>query len=1059
MSSTYVSKPLVCRELIGRETELNELLVAVEQASQGQPRLALLAGEAGLGKTRLARELAEKCAAQGGLILSGQSSLNDRGLPFGPFLDAFRRHYLARAGNSQPETPATLAVLPYLLALLPELAPRYPEVKPLEIDLSSGSSAQQQNRLFHGLMTALRGLAAATSGPVLLLLEDLHWADETSLELLAFLARQLGVNGSGIGSTALTNQSDRLIIVGTYRHELLGESQSLSRLLMQLANQRQLYEIRLAPLGPTDHARLLSGILGQNVSEEYAALFYGRDEGNPFYAEELLGAMVAAGQLVQQDGRWRRQAGFELNLPMTLKASITERLVTLPSADQEALAYAAVIGREFDFDLLARVSGLAERELLAVLRRAISLQLIAEDNTFPGGGERYQFRHALTREAIYTEMLTRERRSCHRAVAEALEQSLKNPAHQPSNFSLTQRLAEHYWLAGLPERAAPYALEEAKHAARLFAFREERYYLQIALAALSETSPERLELLDRLGTLSLMAMEVPVALDWFGMAIEGYRRIGQPRRAAVLLASTTAVVWFFDSRKIVALLTEVEAAAKAAFADPLAQDLDALTIYAQFALSLAIADQHTQAAIWVGRAMALAENLTDLRKYGPLQLCMLATGIGQVDGSATEAEKGLTAMQQVLNFGRQFNLPEITMLGYGSLSASLISLGRSEQSEQVLQEIIEQGGNAESWETSSLFDRLTKIDLAWQCYFSGDWDKGIAQLRHDIAQNEQAGPLSLPTLRAVDRVPLAHFLIARHELEEAEQLLDFALPQIEPLGQFTYLALTLWGYAKLHTAANRPAQAADYYERLLALWKTTEDSGTIIPILLDAVKFYVDSGNLSKVQRWLDELRHLATATGNPALQAALWEAEGALEAHPVLGTRGGLEKSVGLLRQAVDGWAALRRRPQQGLASLRLASVLLSTVPGAKMPPGSREEADNLLNWTVAEFERLKMPLALAEAENLRHLTRLDVQTKRRSTLEEARRPYKDLTRRELQVLVQLAAGLTNKEIGLTLKITEGTVELHVNHILSKLGCDTRTQAATYAIEQGWAKSQLPTG
>jgi DNA-binding CsgD family transcriptional regulator len=1084
MSVSYVGKPLVCRELVGREVELARLVEAVNQSQQGLPQLVLLAGEAGLGKTRLSRELVQVAAGQGALVLTGQASLSDRALPFGLFLDAFRRYY--GANPSQP----SLAALPYLLRMLPELAPLFPNITPHELD-SSGSPAQQQSRLFHDLLNVLRGLAA--SQPVVVVLEDLHWSDDTSLELLAFLARQLEVNGSGIAGESSPPggrpAQNRLMLLGSYRSDMLNESQALSRLLVQLANQRQLYEVKLAPLSAADHARLLAAILGQPVSEEYAGLLFQRDEGNPFYAEELIGAMVAAGQIQLQEGRWRRQPGLELSLPLSLKASITERLVSLPEADQEVLAFAAVIGREFDFDLLADLTGLAERELLAVLRRSISLQLIAEDKELASGrlrsGERYQFRHALTREAIYTEMLTRERRSRHRAVAEALEKRMKdevgrmkeNSPH-PSSFAegtqtriLHPLLAEHYWQAGLAGRAAPYALQEARRAAKLLAFREERYYLQIVLAAMDEANPDRLPLLERLGTLSLMVMEVPVALDWLRQAIAGYRQAGQPRRAAVVQASMSFVVWFFDSQQLPALMAELGMAAltMAGDPDPASQDLDALTVYAQVALSLAIADQHSQAAAWVTRSLELAESLEDPRKSGPIQLCGLATAISKVDGTGQEAEAGLAAMEQALNFGQQHNLPELVALAYSSLASSFISLGYSDRSEQILKKLSSQNA-ADSWESGSLFDRLTKLDLAWQCYFAGDWEQGINLLRQDIAQNEQAGPYGLPTISAVDRVPLAHFLTGLHQLEEARACLDAALPKIEPLGQFTYMALILWGYAKLSGATNQFVQAAEYYDRVLALWKTTEDTGTIIPVLLDGVKFFVDRGNLPKSRAWLDELRALAEKTGNRLAQAAWLEAESIFEAHPVLGTRGGADKAIQGLRLAVEAWAGLRRRPQQAAAATRLAALLLEaesrtsgtaskTGRAVKPPvaqPATREEADRLLSMAAAEYERLGMPVELEAVEALRRRARLDIQHKRRSTLEEARRPFKDLTRREMQVLLQLAAGLTNKEIGTTLQITEGTVELHVNHILAKLDCDTRTQAAAYAIEQGWAKPQL---
>jgi DNA-binding CsgD family transcriptional regulator len=1089
MSHSYVSKPLVCQALIGRETEMSLLAEALRQAEQGRPQLVMLAGEAGLGKTRLCEELAQLAAElPGAQVLWGQARLSDRAWPFGPFLDAFRRYFGTNVGLNQ-------TVLAYFLRLLPELTPFFPDIKPLELN-TQGSPAQQQNQLFHTLLSGIQALIDQQAcRPLLLILEDLHWADESSLEFLAFLARQLGVNGNGAAPGA-DYPPLPIILVGTYRSELLlaspgGEVASqgrLARLLLQLASQRQLYELRLSPLSVAEHRRLLSDVLGQSLPDECARLLFEWDEGNPFYAEELIAAMVADGQLSLQEGSWQHPPGFELSLPLSLKASIIERVVSLPENAQTALACAAVIGQEFDFELLAALSGLSERELLDVLRQAISLQLLAEDSAlFARSAERYQFRHTLTRETIYAEMLVRERRALHCALAETLEKKLQVEAAQrqspgfngfaPSfdlaslSFSLRPLIAEHYWLAGLPERAAPYALQEAWRAAHLLAFREERYYLQIALAAMEEQNPERWPLLERLGSLSLMVQEVALALDWLWQAVEGYRQAGQSRRAAGVLASLSYVIWFFDSQQLPPLLAELGAAAHviAHDPDPAAQDLNALLVYAQMALSLAIADQHSQAAQWVARSMALAAQLEDEGKYGSIQLCLLASGISQVDGSAEEVAIGLASIRQVLNFGQQHHLSDLVVLSYHALVSSLLSLGYSDSlplSASVLDFDFVLTGLFEPWEVSgaswpsgSLFERLSRINLAWQCYFYGDlsqteWDQEdiVVRLRQDIKQNERFGRSSLPTLSALDRIPLAHFLIARYELEEAQFHLETALPKIEPLGQFTYLALTLWGFARLHTMANQPDPALEYYERVLTLWQATEDTGTIIPILLDGIEFMVDNDHLLKADSWLAELRQLVEATSNPLAKAAWLEATGALAAHPALPLKGSKRLAINSLRQAVEAWEGLKRRPQQAKASVRLAQLLLEQA-GAKATRGAnslRQEAARLLAWAASEYEHLKMPLAWHEVEALRGEAQLHVPCQRPGPGVEAR----PLTQREMQVLLHLAVGMSNKEIGVALKITEGTVASHVTHILAKLGCATRTQVAAYALEQGWVNA-----
>jgi len=1023
MPDTFLAKPLLCLELIGREQELRAIISALKLATAGKPQLLLLGGEAGLGKTRLCRALTETCQADGILTLVGQALVQDQALPFGPFLDAFRRYY---SNLARQDTKTIPPGLPYFLRLLPELAALFPEAAPVALEIG-GMPAQQQQHLFQSILNGLR--AELQHQPLTLILEDLHWADETSLELLAFLVRQLGLNQP-------TASTEPLLLFATYRSDALGDNPALSRLLMQLNNQRQLQEIRLNPLSSADHTRLINSILGQSVSTEYSSLLFSRDEGNPFFTEELLGAMVATGQLQQQNGRWVRQPGLVLSLPLSLKASITERVASLPTPDQETLAYAATIGREFDFDLLASLGSPSERELLATLRRAINLQLISEvtnplsPDTLEN--ERYQFRHALTREAIYSDMLTRERRLRHRAVAEAL---VKQPNYSPEKFD--RLVAEHYSLAALSEQARPYALREAERARQLFAFGEERHYLQIALASLNETNPERLAVQHRLGLLSLAVMDVPAALDWLNKAKEGYRQAGMTRRGAMVLVDLTFTAWFFDPARHPILLEEQEEAARLTYADPesSAQDIDALSIYSNAAFGLAAADMHTRALEWVERSFVISEKIDNPMKYGSLQMSILARGVATVDGPASGVENGLADIRQVVDFALQYSLPDLVMLSYSVLFMSLVNLGKNERAEQLMQEISDYEQRASMPPTSNL--------KGWQRYYSGDWETAIAELGIGIEY------VPIPTVNALYRATLAHLLLSRHQLAEAEQHLKAADPVVEPL-QFAYISTVLWGFARLHALSRRATQATEYYDRIMELWENTSDRDTIIPILLDGVRFYADNGSPWKSNRWLIALKKVYDETTNPVAKAALLEAEGIQAASEGANTEG-----IEYLSQAVTVWQELKRPYYQAQAMLRLAGLLLSQPNPGK---NDRIRAEELLQIVGEIFRKLGVTAGLDEVEELRQKSGLENQSKRRATLESARQPFKGLTRREVQVLVQLAAGLTNKEIAATLQITEGTVELHVNHILGKLGCDSRTQAAAYAIEQGWVKAHLPT-
>ena len=1054
MSST---KPLLCQELIGREHELQELGEALQSTANGKPQLVLLAGEAGLGKTKLCRTFIESSQAHGALVLFGQATSQDKALPFGIFSDAFYRYFTITTRTGSTSTDFMPPSFAFLLQILPELAPLFPGVMPVQSQ-TEGTTEQRRQALFHNILRGLQSLAQASAEPVLLILEDLHWADETSLELLTFLASRLETNKT---STSLTEEasSASLLILGTYRTEALPDSPALDRLLVQLRAQRRVNEIHLAPLSLTEHQGCVSSILRQPVPEEFATLLFTWDEGNPFFTEELLGAMVAAGQLQFYQGGWLIEPDTRPPLPPSLTAAIFERVRRLPATDQEVLAYAAVIGRTFDFTLLATLSSLDERQLVTILRRAMNAQLISEiTSTQPMAlvnteQDRYQFRHTLTREAIYDQMLAPERRMRHRIVAEMLEKLVVDSTAPPGIAGPTKQLdnlarfmAEHYWLAGLAEKARPYALYEAERASRVFAFREEGHYLHMAQASLPQDSPERLDLLLRLGMVSLGVYDLAGALQWLNQAKIGYQRIGQPHQALRVLAQMLLPSWLLAAYPMPVLLAEVEDTAKAIFTDSsMSNDVNILVTSSQIALWWVMDGQHARATAWIERAVALFDVVTDPQKEVALQVSYLMRGWIRTHEDRVSVEAGLAEIREVLHFASLNSLPDVIILSYASLAAALIFLGRGDEARQALEELAEYGRR--SGTSQYVFH------VGWQHFFSGErWKEAIELLYRDIDHTEQA---NIPSYTAPDRIILAHFLIARNELAEAQVQLEAAQPTIELCDEYLYLAQMWWGFARLQTAQGNMQQAEVYYERLLNRWKTTGDTQLIQPILLDVVELYAETNKLLKARRWLEDLKAVVLVTGNPVGAAALLEAEGV-----VVAKEGAMEQAIHALRQAVEAWSKLKRPYQQTLASQRLASLLLnwarrkSTSRVARQ--SAREEADALLRWATAVYELLHIPIGLETVKMLRASTRLESQGKRRRTLLAHHLPH-GLTPREMQVLLQLAAGSTNKEISTDLCISTSTVEVHITNIFNKLGCHTRTQAATYAIAQGWITAQMP--
>jgi len=689
------------------------------------------------------------------------------------------------------------------------------------------------------------------------------------------------------------------------------------------------------------------------------------------------------------------------------------------------------------------------------LRRAKNVQLISEvTNTQPSTPtireeERYQFRHALTREAIYDQMMAPERRLRHRAVAETLEQLTTNDPHATlanstrSLDDVSHLLVEHYWLAGLLDKARPYALHEAERARRIFAFREERYYLHIAQGSLSEDSPERFLFLQRMGMLSLGIYDFDGALHWLNLAKAGYQRIGQHHQALQVMANLLLINWFLASPSLPDLLAEVESAAEAAFADPdpAGRDVETLVAASLLAHYWTVHSLYTRATRWIERCFALFEALEDPRKVPAIQLSYMTRAWFKAHRRSQDFEEGWAEIHQAIDRANQFSLPDVIMIGYALLAWMLISWGWPSEAEQVLKKA------ASFEERSGTLQPL--FLLGWQRFFSGDrWEQGMEELRQGI---ERLVQLRVSYLAAITRVALAHLLLTRNDLEEADMQMQAARPVLAHSDEYIYHMPLWWGFARLLRARGEPLQAQEWFERILKRWKTTEDTLTIIPVLLDGITFYSDACDLGRARQWLAELEAVMQVTDNPVGAAALLEAQGAFKA-----AQGASGEAIPKLREAVTAWGRLKRRYQQALASQRLAEVLLekaSKQPTSRaITQAAREEAEELLAKALTVYEDLQVPTGIEAVQRLRASTHLEAQRKRRQTLE-ARHPLQTLTERERQVLLQLATGRTNREIASALHISTGTVELHVTHILNKLGFGTRTQAATYAIAKGWVK------
>ncbi len=437
---------------VGRVSEREKLAALWQRAQAGERSLALIAGEPGIGKTRLAAELARSSADADALVLFGRSD-EDLSAPFQPWVQALR-HYAAHAEletlRAELGTDASL-----LARLVPELARRLelPPGTQASLDPESDRVAQ-----FEAIDELLANLSRGA--PLLVVLDDLHWADKPSLVLLRALVRSA--------------RPAALLLVGTYRETDLARTHPLAELLADLRREPRVERLLLRGLAPEDVSALVSSRGQQEPPAEFVAALHAETDGNPFFVEEVLRHLVETGALRREAGRWTSDRPIEeLGIPEGVREVVGRRLSRLSEIANQALGVAAVIGREFDAALIEAAGGPSGDALLDALDEAAGVRLIAP---VEGAFGRFAFAHALVRQTLYEELGTTRRVRLHWRIGEALEQRhAKAPEEQLS--AIAHHLCEGA-LAGDARRAVEVTLRAAERAGDLAAHEE-----AVALAA------------------------------------------------------------------------------------------------------------------------------------------------------------------------------------------------------------------------------------------------------------------------------------------------------------------------------------------------------------------------------------------------------------------------------------------------------------------------------------------------------------------------------------------------------------------------------------------------
>ncbi|MDM8521662.1 protein kinase [Anaerolineales bacterium HSG6] len=460
-------------KMVGRSDELNELKHRWDIARLGEnskDNFILLSGEGGIGKTRLLKELEVYAKLRDGYVLQDSAQEQDLGLPYSIFSNAIQKYIHEQPASTLRRQMSGL-IAGEVVKFVPQLTEKLgfiPPNPPLEPEA-------ERARLFGQISQFILNLTYEQ--PTLLLLDDIHFADPGSLDMLKILVEQ------SVGTS--------LLIIGSYRDVALSYTSPINRLIEALNNYELLHEMSLRRLGQDMTTSMLEAMLGSSVSAEFAASIYKATEGNPLYIEEVVKGLALDGQIVLKEGRWEQRDNDRLHVPGSIKAVLGSRFERIQKETLKFLQLAAAVGRNIPLEFLVKSSRIDKTIVQEMIAEAISAQLLEpvnEEGT-------YRFQHAIIRETLYEELRPLRRRKLHRRIVTVLEIAYR---HKTNNSPA--EIAHHFIASAQDEKAVPYLRKAGDRAKRIYANEDAiDYYGQaqeiledIAVDLLDETLKENL---------------------------------------------------------------------------------------------------------------------------------------------------------------------------------------------------------------------------------------------------------------------------------------------------------------------------------------------------------------------------------------------------------------------------------------------------------------------------------------------------------------------------------------------------------------------------------------
>ncbi|HVS49849.1 MAG TPA: AAA family ATPase [Candidatus Dormibacteraeota bacterium] len=961
---------------VGRSAELKQLVGGLDRAFEGRGGMFLLSGEPGIGKTRVAEQLDIEAQKRGSAVYWGRSTQAEGAPPYWPWIQILRS-LLADLGGAQFGRLAGPG-LARILQVVPDLRGHFPSVATTSMD-------DDQTRFgTYDSVTQLL-LDTAATRPMVLVLDDLHWADTASLLLLQLLAGLL--------------PHSHLMVIGTYRDLELAASHPLRTHLADFVRRGETTEIPIAGLKDPEVSSLFRALTGFEPAGDIVRRLQAQTAGNPFFLSELAWTL---GDLGQESPKWSFPASAEA-VPRGIGAVLRRRIEALSADCRGALEIAAVTGQKFDLDLLEAATGTKRPRLLDLFDEAIAKGVVTR---LDGG---YAFTHGLVRDTVYSGISTARRCELHGLIGRLLEDG----PHGDSGMPVAQ-LAHHFVEASVVDqslraKALDYVSAAGRRALAELAYEEAVRLFELALSQIAPLDPgQRAELLLDLGRARYLAGDVGAALE----AAHEVARLGEKLGDSNLVARAALVVRGVGDPRVMGLCN-------AALRQPPEDASLRIQLLSQMTVVLMQmpgGEDERRAIEYSRQALQLAQDAVD-----PDVIFAAIHARQMAMSGPSGVDERLQLADRTLDLARESGRPSMAGWGHGWRVDALVQLGRIDEAQVQLAL------------QAQLAEQLREPLLQWRTRLAQSW---VAMLR---GRFEEARTISNEALQLGRRGhnPAADFIHLMHVT---------VLPIFvgDPEGSFD----AVQGYARDHPELRIPLEIMSVGS-LLSMGRLEDVRQAMRPFATggpEAVRpvmaWLPAMAGFTQAITALGDVEQAAIAYEALLPYAHYNVATGA----GLAGLYGSVSHFLGMLAATLERWDDASQHFEDAMAfESRMGAppfVVCTRVVYADMLVARGHDAD------LRRARRL-VDAAIATSRELGMKPWEDRATKLASALAGRAVADHPLSSREFEVATLVAEGLSNREIAGRLHLSERTSESHVKNICDKLGFNSRSQVAAWVAKR----------